>query len=106
PSVVSAIEAAVAMQEVMAERNNHLPADRVMHFRMGIHMGDVMADEDEVFGDDVNISVRLQAVATPGGIAVSEKAYGEAGKRLSIALADAGQHRFKDIAESVPGPTR
>ena len=100
-SIVGAIEAAVAMQTVMAERNNHLPTDRVMHFRMGIHMGDVIADEDEVFGDDVNIAVRLQAVATPGGIAVSEKAYGEAGKRLSVALADAGQHRFKNIADPV-----
>jgi len=100
-SIVGAIEAAVAMQTVMAERNNHLPTDRVMHFRMGIHMGDVISDEDEVFGDDVNIAVRMQAVATPGGIAVSEKAYGEVGKRLSIALTDAGQHRFKNIAAPV-----
>src|SRR5690349_14530771 len=58
PSIVGAIEAAVAMQMVMAERNEHLPADRSMQFRMGIHMGDVMANEDEVFGDDVNIAVR------------------------------------------------
>src|SRR5246127_4493143 len=101
PSIVGAIEAAVAMQGVMAERNNHLPADRAMHFRMGVHMGDVMADEDEVFGDDVNIAVRLQAVAAPGGIAVSEKAAIEAGKRLSIALADCGPHRFKNIAAPV-----
>src|SRR6267154_4895991 len=78
PSIVGALESAIAMQTLMAERNSHLPADRVMHFRMGIHMGDVMADEDEVFGDDVNIAVRLQAVAAPGGIAVSEKAYAEA----------------------------
>jgi adenylate cyclase len=100
-SIVGAIEAAVAMQTVMTERNNQLPTDRVMHFRMGIHMGDVIADEDEVFGDDVNIAVRLQAVATPGGIAVSEKASVEAGKRLSIALTDAGQHRFKNIAAPI-----
>ncbi len=74
PSIIGAIEAAVAMQTLMAERNEHLPADRAMHFRMGVHMGDVMADEDEVFGDDVNIAVRLETVATPGGIAVSDKA--------------------------------
>src|SRR5689334_11307712 len=61
-SIVGAIEAAIAMQTVMAERNHHLPADRVMHFRIGVHMGDVMADEDEVFGDDVNIAVRLETV--------------------------------------------
>ena len=101
PSIVGAIEAAVVMQAVMAERNNHLPADRIMHFRMGIHMGDVMADEGEVFGDDVNIAVRMQAVASPGGIAVSDKATVEAGKRLSVVLSDAGLHRFKNIADPV-----
>ena len=101
PSIVGAIEAAIAMQMVMAERNEHLPADRIMQFRMGIHMGDVMADEDEVFGDDVNIAVRLESVAAPGGVAVSGKAYHEAGKRLSVALADAGPHRFKNIEESI-----
>src|SRR5262245_45182194 len=101
PSIVGAIEAAVVMQMVMAERNDHLPADRLMQFRMGIHMGDVMADEDEVFGDDVNIAVRLESVAAPGGIAVSGKASHDAGKRLSVALADAGPHRFKNIEESI-----
>ncbi len=101
PSIVGAIEAAVAMQGLMAERNLHLPADRSMQFRMGIHMGDVMADEDEVFGDDVNIAVRLESVAAPGGVAVSGKAYHEAGKRLSVTLFDAGPHRFKNIEEAV-----
>jgi len=101
PSIVGAIEAAVAMQMLMAERNHHLPAERMMQFRMGIHMGDVMADEDEVFGDDVNIAVRLESVAAPGGVAVSGKAYFEAGKRLSVALTDAGPYRFKNIEEPV-----
>src|SRR2546421_5343479 len=101
PSIVGAIEAAVAMQMVMAERNEHLPAARLMQFRMGIHMGDVMADEDEVFGDDVNIAVRLESVAAPGGVAVSGKACQEAGKRLSVALVDAGPHRFKNIDEPI-----
>src|SRR6202035_3924793 len=77
PSIVGAIESAVAMQALMAERNTHLPADRVMRFRMGIHMGDVIADEDEVFGDGVNIAVRLEAVAAPGGVAGSTQAYQE-----------------------------
>jgi adenylate cyclase len=101
PSIVGAIEAAVAMQGLMSERNNHIPAERIMQFRMGIHMGDVMADEDEVFGDDVNIAVRLESVAAPGGIAVSGKACHEAGKRLSITLADSGPHRFKNIDEPI-----
>src|ERR1700712_4757074 len=101
PSIVGAIEAAVAVQMTMAERNHHLPADRMMQFRMGIHMGDVMADEDEVFGDDVNIAARLESGAAPGGVAVSGKAYGESVKRLSVPLLDAGPHRFKNIEEPV-----
>ena len=102
PSIVGAIEAAVAMQNVMTERNHHLPSDRAMHFRMGVHMGDVITDEDEVFGEDVNIAVRLESVAPPGGIAVSEKACIEAGKRLSVALRDGGPRRFKNIADPIP----
>jgi adenylate cyclase len=101
PSIVEAIECSVAAQTLMAERNSQLPADRVMQFRVGIHMGDVIVDEDEVFGDGVNIAVRLEAVATPGGIAVSDKAYQEAGKHLSVQLADAGNRHFKNIDEPV-----
>jgi adenylate cyclase len=101
PSVVGAIEAAIEMQRLMAERNAQLPADRVMRFRMGVHMGDVIADEDEVFGDGVNIAVRLESVAAPGGIAVSAKAYLEADKHLSTALVNGGRHRLKNIGELV-----
>jgi adenylate cyclase len=101
PSVVGAIEAAIATQTLMAERNNQLPADRVMKFRIGIHMGDVIADEDEVYGDGVNIAVRLEALAVPGGVAVSAKAYHEASKHLSAVLVDAGPHRLKNIEEPV-----
>jgi adenylate cyclase len=101
PSVVGAIESAFAMQALMAERNNHLPADRIMQFRLGVHMGDVISDEDEVFGDDVNIAVRLEAVAVPGGVAVSAKAYHEASKHLGVTLIDAGSYRFKNIDEPV-----
>ena len=68
PSIVGAIEAAMAMQEMMTERNNHLPGDRTMQFRLGIHMGDVLADEDEVFGDDVNIASRLEGASKVFGV--------------------------------------
>lgn len=101
PSIVGAAEAAIAMQTLMAERNHHLPADRAMQFRLGIHMGDVIADEDEVFGDDVNIAVRLESVASPGGFAISAKAYREAGKHLTVPLVDAGNHRFKNIKDPI-----
>jgi adenylate cyclase len=101
PSIVGAIESAIALQALMAERNNHLPADRVMQFRLGVHMGDVIADEDEVFGDGVNIAVRLESVAAPGGVAVSAKAYHEASKHLGATFVDAGSHRFKNIEETI-----
>src|ERR1700716_518708 len=101
PSIVGAIESAIAMQALMVERNSQLPADRVMQFRLGVHMGDVMADEDDVFGDDVNIAVRLETIAVPGGVAVSAKAYSEAGKHLSAAFVDTGFHRLKNIAAPI-----
>jgi adenylate cyclase len=101
PSIVGAIEAAIAMQALMAERNSQLPADRLMQFRLGVHMGDVMADEDDLFGDDVNIAARLETVAVPGGVAISAKACSEASKHLSATFVDAGTHRFKNIAQPV-----
>jgi adenylate cyclase len=100
-SVVGATQAAIALQRLMAERNDHLPADRAMRFRLGVHMGDVIADEDEVFGDDVNIAVRLEQAAPPGGIAVSAKAYGEAIRHLGISMVNAGNHRFKNIRDAI-----
>src|ERR1700761_5364958 len=101
PSVVGAVEASIAMQTMMAERNALIPPDRVMQFRLGAHMGDVIADEDEVFGDGVNIAVRLEAGAGPGGLAGSAKVYQEAGKHLGAPLVDAGPHRLKNIDEPI-----
>jgi len=101
PSVVGALQSSIEIQRLMAERNGQLPADRLMQFRLGLHMGDVMADEDEVFGDGVNIAVRLESVATPGGVAVSGKAYQEASKHLHVPLMDAGSRRFKNIEEAI-----
>src|SRR5579864_4049290 len=97
PSVVGALQSSIEIQALMAERNGQLPSDRLMQFRLGVHMGDVMADEDEVFGDGVNIAVRLESVAAPGGVAVSSKAYQEVSKHLAIPLVEAGSYRFKNI---------
>src|SRR3981081_1204233 len=66
PSIVGALQCAMAVQALMAEQNSHRPADRVIRSRRGVHMGDVMADEDEVCGDGVNIAGRLEAIAAPG----------------------------------------
>lgn len=101
PSVVGALEFAVAMQTLMADRNGHIPADRAMKFRVGVHMGDVILDEDEVFGDGVNIAVRLESAAPPGGVATSAKAYHEAGRHLSVSFEQAGLFRFKNIEQTI-----
>ncbi|MGA2055795.1 MAG: adenylate/guanylate cyclase domain-containing protein [Bradyrhizobium sp.] len=101
PSVVGALQSSIEIQTLMVERNGQLPADRLMQFRLGVHMGDVIADEDEVFGDGVNIAVRLESVATPGGVAVSGKAYREASKHIRVPLMDAGSRRFKNIDEAI-----
>jgi adenylate cyclase len=101
PSVVGALQSSIEIQTLMVERNSQLPADRLMQFRLGVHMGDVIADEDEVFGDGVNIAVRLESVAVPGGVAISGKAYQEASKHLDVPLVDAGSRRFKNIEEAV-----
>ncbi|WP_315810639.1 adenylate/guanylate cyclase domain-containing protein [Bradyrhizobium sp. SZCCHNR3107] len=101
PSVVGAIAASVEVQKLMAERNAHLPADRVMQFRLGLNMGDVIFDEDEVFGDGVNTAVRLEAAAPPGGIAISHKAYQEASKHLTVTFVDRGPFRFKNIEDTI-----
>jgi adenylate cyclase len=101
PSVVGALQSSIEIQTLMAERNGQLPADRLMQFRLGVHMGDVIADEDEVFGDGVNIAVRLESVAAPGGMAISGKAYQEASKHVDVALIDAGSRRFKNIDEAI-----
>ncbi len=101
PSVVGALQSSIEIQTMMAERNSQLPADRLMQFRLGVHMGDVIADEDEVFGDGVNIAVRLESVATPGGVAVSGKVYQEANRHILVPLIDAGSRRFKNIEEAI-----
>ena len=101
PSVVGAIEfgdrdagADGGAEPPPARGSRHAIPSRRPH-------GRCIADEDEVFGDGVNIAVRLESIAAPGGVAVSAKAYHEASKHLSVSLVDAGSHRFKNIDESV-----
>src|SRR5215475_10559269 len=74
PSVVDAVECAVAVQAVMAERNEGVPLDRRMFFRIGINQGDILIDGDDILGDGVNIAARLEGIAAPGGICISGSA--------------------------------
>ena len=72
PSAFHAVRAALAVQRLMAERNTDVPADKRLIFRMGIHLGDVIVDNDDIFGDGVNIAARLQEIAEPGGVCLSQ----------------------------------
>ena len=101
PSVVAAVECAVAMQELMAERNADVPADKRMLFRIGINLGDVLIEGDDILGDGVNIAARLEGIAEPGGICLSDSAYQQVRDKLRIEASDMGEQRLKNIARPV-----
>ena len=100
-SVVNAVECAVAIQKAMAERNAGTNAERRMRFRIGVNLGDVIHDEQRVYGDGVNIAARLEAIAEPGGICLSGEAFGQVQRRLQLPAVDFGDQQLKNIARPV-----
>src|SRR5947208_1676006 len=91
-SVVDAVRCAIEVQNGMIERNAGLPPERRIEFRIGIHLGDVVEEEDgDLMGDGVNIAARLEGVADPGGICLSEDAYRQARDRVKDASIDLGE---------------
>ena len=103
-SVVDAVRCAIEVQNGMAERNAGLPPERRIEFRIGIHLGDVVEESDgDLMGDGVNIAARLEGIAEPGAICLSEDAYRQVKGRLDLAVTDLGQTELKNIAESDPG---
>jgi adenylate cyclase len=101
PSVIDAVQAAVAIQEALGSSHTSIPEDRQVRFRIGVHVGDVMVKDGDLFGDGVNIAARLQAIAQPGGLCISESAYEYVRKVLGLAYEDLGPQRVKNIPESV-----
>lgn len=101
PSIVAALNCAVAFQEDMRSRNEAVPDDRKVQFRMGINLGEVIAERDDLFGDGVNIAARLESLADPGGICVSAKVYDEVKDKLDLRFRDLGGQQVKNIAEPV-----
>jgi TolB-like protein len=101
PSVVNAVEWAVAVQVLMAERNADIPPDRRMLYRIGINLGDIMIEEHDIAGDGVNIAVRLEGIAEPGGICISASAYDQVRGRVAVGFADMGEQSLKNIARPV-----
>src|ERR1700745_2343822 len=94
-SVVDAVECAVAVQEVMAERNEGVPADRQMLFRIGINLGDILIEGDDILGDGVNIAARLEGIAEPGGICISSSAYEQVLGKVPVEFSDMGEQALK-----------
>jgi class 3 adenylate cyclase/pimeloyl-ACP methyl ester carboxylesterase len=101
-SVVDAVRCAIEVQNAMVERNAGVPEDRRIVFRIGIHLGDVVEESDgDLMGDGVNIAARLEGVALPGTICLSEDAYRQVKGRLDLAVTDLGPTQLKNIAEPV-----
>ena len=101
-SVVDAVRCAIEVQNAMVERNAGVAEDRQIVFRIGIHVGDVVEESDgDLMGDGVNIAARLEGVAAPGAICLSEDAYRQVKSRLDLAVTDLGETKLKNIAEPI-----
>lgn len=101
PSAVQAVRCALRMQEDVATRNAELVPERRMSFRVGVHVGDVMLSEDNVFGHGVNVADRVQTLAPPGGVCVSESAFEQVHTVLRLSCEDLGHHTAKNISEPI-----
>ena len=101
-SVVDAVRCAIEVQNAMVERNAGVPTDRQIEFRIGIHLGDVVEESDgDLMGDGVNIAARLEGIAQPGAICLSEDAYRQVRARLDLEVSDLGQTHLKNIVDPV-----
>lgn len=101
-SVVDAVRCAIEVQNGMIERNAGLPTDRRIDFRIGIHLGDIVEESDgDLMGDGVNIAARLEGIAKPGAICLSEDAYRQVKARLNLAVSDLGATQLKNISEPI-----
>ena len=101
PSVVDAVQCAVAIQQGMAQRNEGVPEGKRIDFRIGVNLGDIIIDGDDIYGDGVNLAARIQELAEPGGVALSAVAHDQVEGKVEAAFADAGAHELKNIAKPV-----
>jgi adenylate cyclase len=101
PSIVAAVDCAVVVQNLMRERNRDVPEERRMLFRIGINLGDVLIDGDDILGDGVNITARLEGIAEPGGICVSDDVFRQVSGKLDVSFEDMGNQQLKNIARPV-----
>jgi adenylate cyclase len=118
PSVVNAVACAMEIQRKMRERNADVPEERRIEFRIGVNVGDIIFESDDIYGDGVNVAARVESIARPGGVAVSGVVRDQVGNRLDLTFEDMGEHALKNIERPVrvysvalgaaavqPGPT-
>src|SRR5207248_10133759 len=100
-SAVDAVQCAVAVQEAITADSAKQPGGELMQFRIGVHVGDVMVDGNNLLGDGVNIAARLESLAEPGAICVSADVRDQVGNRLAVAFDDLGNQQVKNIAQAI-----
>src|SRR6516165_7129186 len=100
-SAVDAVRCAVEIQNGMIERNSLEPQDKRIEVRIGIHVGDIIIEDDDIFGDGVNIAARLEGLAEPGGVLVSQTVHDQVRDRLGFEFEDLGERELKNIARPV-----
>ncbi len=100
-SVVDAVECAVAVQQGMAERNADTPEGKRIAFRIGVNMGDIIIEGNDLYGDGVNVAARMQELAAPGGVTLSATAHEHAMAKVDVGFRDGGEHELKNIAKPV-----
>ena len=98
-SVVGAVECALALQKLAEERNSDLPGERRMEWRVGVHLGDVLVEGDDILGDGVNIAARLEGIAEPSGICISDEASRQVRGKVEAEFADLGEQSLKNISQ-------
>src|ERR1039458_5147290 len=100
-SAVDAARCAIEIQRVMAKRNATIPEARRIEFRIGINVGDIISDEGDIYGDGVNIAARVESLASPGAICLSEDAYKQIKGKVELDVSDMGEQQLKNIAQPV-----
>jgi len=98
-SVVDAVRCAIEVQRIMAVRNTAVPPDRRIEFRVGINVGDIIVEPDDIYGDGVNVAARLESLAAPGGICVSADAWHCVRGKVAADVVDLGEQRLKNLAQ-------
>ncbi len=101
PSVVNAVACAAEIQRKMRERNADVPDDRRIEFRIGVNLGDIIVEDNDIYGEGVNVAARIESVAKPGGVAVSGSVRDNVGSRLDLIFEDTGEQMLKNIERPV-----